>query len=826
MAANNCLSQIKDYAKSVGEKFDERKLEEYANRFEQLSRNKPHMTRAQVFEAISNIIEQDAVRMAEKVKAAKLQNLKTVAEAVALVRDNRFGGDAVDNIEALLTGKSDRVVKGGNNGILANTKGLAGKWLNQLMFAVEEHKPLLERGALDREILHALNGADTVGGAPISPAAKKVADAYNKIMASVFDQKKSVNPFLERIEDYFVKQTHAREKVSKVKFDEWETDVRSYFGKKSFADLSDAEISTKLAGIYEAIVNDEYSSSYTKKPGDKMYAMTRERKLIPNDAESFYQYQKKYGDGNVFETMQKTIRQSARDVAVIQRLGSDPMTNFELIKRTAMRGADEKTLAKLADREPRIKAQIENALGFSSEPARNLVGKVTQAVLTWEGLSKLSGVYLSLIDDVQRAVGVIEATTGENPVKNIAEMTRLYMNSFFSEAHAKEAAKYIDVYMDALHGGVASELGGIENAPGVAGRISKTMNKLTLMTQHSRAAVTATAISLAKVVADKVHLEFDALPESMKLHMFERYGLNKEDWAVIRKGVEDSKFGKLVTAEGIEALPDSAFSDPKDRARIANTWSAMMNDIADIGSSTAGAHEFAFMNRGKTINDPIGALLRFFWLFKSSSLKNYNTTKRLYFSGQDPMKGNWSGVAKLVGAGLVTYTMKRWAQDAISGKTPSDPSSAEFVAPALASALAAGPAADMFMHVFQQDYNQFGFKGQLAKAIVGPVGDDALDYADMLVMLGNAPKSNSKVKADDIAGKLGRLAVNSPLGAPLKLPYTKSIADYYIINEIRQLGNSRYFKHLREQMKGTAGPLTEEGLWGKQEYFMLDPRHK
>lgn len=873
-----CSVKVADFAKEAGIEIKEAQLREFEQRFEQLVRKNPFMSKAQAYRLIGRMVEEDEVLMAEKVRTARFQELRLKTEGVARVRDTRFGADVVDNLEALLSGKSDRVAKGGNLGIRAQAKAFTGRWMSKFMMAIENDLTVLQaadkKSPLSRAIIHALNGETHLDGAPIDPVATRVAKAFNDIMAEVSHEKKLVNPFFEEIKDYFFRQTHSREEIMKSIKREgggqyWVNKVLSLMGDKSYPDLAPMEQMVKVNEVLNAILEDRYSSSYSKDAGNKMYKMARERKLIPNNADAFHEYHAEFGDGNIFEVMQKTIRQASNDIAVMQTLGGNPADTYAFIKRVATRDANDAVKTKLKNREKRLDALFGTALGYSSVPADSMVGKASQAILAWQSFQKLAGVYLSLVDDVHRAHRIIEATTGENSFANIARMTRAYMNGFFSAEQAKEMGKYVEIWTDAYHGGVMSELGSIENAPGVMGRVAKGMNKLNFMEQHTRGAAPATAIAISTILADKAHLTFDQLHTKMKYHLFERYNFDEHDWNnVMRHAVEDvgmqgnsTKIRSLVTPEAIRAMPDEAFAQSlrarqldahnatlkrlgkapveavegpissrmieQERARVANQFGAMLNDIAEAGTSTASTHEFAYMHRGLDINDPVGAFLRFLWTFKSASLKNYNTTKRLFYSGLDPQKGNWAGVAKLVGAGFTLYAMKRWAQDAISGKTPSDPSNVkDFVAPGLASAVAGGPALDILMHVFQQENDVFT-EGKILQAAAGPVFSDAVDYLDLAHKLAGAPFGSKKVKADDIAAKALRIGVlNGPVGPFLKLPYTKSLADYYITDEIRQVGNRRYLRHERERMEDTAGMLTGQGAWAPQTHFMLDPSNK
>lgn len=839
--ANKCLSKVLEYAKETGQKFDRRTMEGYAERFERMFDNNPEMSRAEIFAALDGIIEQDAVKRAEAGRAARLLNLKSVAEGINFLNDNRFGTDIVDNAHALLTGKSDKVVFGGNRGIRTVENGLAGRLLNKLFLAVEKDVDLLRRSGLDRELILEMGNVESG-----SPAAKRVAKAYNSIMNEVFDLKKSVNPFLEKISDYFIRQSHSREKISKVTFEQWAQVIEDTHGKKSFPDLSSDEKLMRLRGIYDAIINDDYGASFIKEPGNKMYAMARERVLIPNDADSFYRYFKTFGEGNVFETMQQTIRKGARDVAVMERLGATPKENFDKIIRTAMNKADPALRKKYAKNEKLLKAELETILGFSNAPAKTIAAKATKFILASEAVAKLSGVYLSLVDDIGRAAAMVEYTTGENPISTIGELVHNYARAFISKEHSAEAGKYVWLFTEGMHGSLINELASPDVAPGIMGRMAKVMSKLNFMERHQRAASTSIGIVISSMLADNVTRPFDKLSPFLR-NTLTRAGISAEHWKVLAKGVEDlgpqsrQFVGKLLTPEGIDAIPDADFAaiiskktgkpaTPADifreRSSLSNSVGALINDVAEAGSSTAGVAEMAKLYRGLDINDPLGMALRLIFQFKTAMMKNYNTTRRIYYSGADPMKGNYAGLAKVVGYGVVLYAMKKWAQSAMNGKTPEDPSTPGFVTQALVSSVGGSPFMDTLVHVGQLDYNKMLSKGQFATALLGPTANDALDIFELARRTGAYVGGNRQVKGEDIVNQLGRIASQSPLGALLKLPYTKSLMDYHIFNEIRSIGNPGYLRHVREQMKESGGPLTEAGLWPEQEYFMLDPRNK
>ncbi len=850
-----CYTKVADYAAETGQDISEADLREYQERFNRVLQHNPYMTKAQAFQAIGRIIETDEVMMAENRAAAKVKEVKVREDAVAMARDIRHGSDVVDNLHALVTGSSARVVKGGNRGINVVRKGIIARYMNEIMYTVDKHVGVLLRGEIDREIIHAMDGVVEIDGRPISHVALEVAKAYQVVMAKMFDQKKLVTPYLERIPDYFLRQTHSMERVAAVDFHEWHADIEASFGDKSFPGLSDEKRFTRLGAINTAIINDHGSSSYNDNPGNKSYSMTRERVLIPNDAEAFFKYFTKYGKGTVFEIMQQTIYKTARDIAVMERLGAEPEKMLSRVAEIALRDANEATLKKYENRKPRLMAELRTAMGHSGAPAKNIYGRATQNILAYEAASKLSGVYLSLIDDVGRAMNIIDHTTGSNPVNDIGQLTYHYMNGLISKEYAKEASRYVSIWVDSLNGHTLNEMGVDQNAPGVMGAITKTMSKVSLMEAHHRGAAPATAIVVSTIAADNAHLPYEKLNKFMQHHMLERYGFDRYDWDIIRQGIEDvskinakSSLGKLLTVEGIAAVPDSEYrkmmatrDGPADvpptdtqiavqiaveRARLENGWGAAMNDIAEAGTSTAGTTEFARLHGGMDINNPIGAALKLFFLFKSASLKNLNTSKRLFYSGADPKSGNWSGMAKILAYGVPLYFMKQWATDVINHNTPSDPSNIKrHVIPSLAAAIGTSPVADAFLYVFRNDYNKILSKGQQALAASGPVGADTADFEDFISEVASLAEDKSKVKMDDVYAKMARLAItNSPVGGLLKLPYVKAVGGGYILDELKAMGNKRYERNEEKKREESGGFLNRHGLWWDQEHYTLD-RH-
>lgn len=848
---SNCLTSLLELAKESIPEATKRTLRDMDERFERIKQQNPDLSAAELNGVMHMLVENELMRIAERTKAARLIDLEVITKGSEMLLDTSTGQSLGDNAIAFVSGTSARLIKGGNRGVRAVAKGIEGRFLGQLFHAVRNDLKVLSRGAIDRELTLEMSGVDSG-----SPTAARIAKMYNKIMTKLFDMKKGVNPFLEKIEDYTHRQNHNRDKIVKAGFEEWSNFILANYGKKSFPDLSPAQVQERLLAIFDSIKADEYSSTYLKDPGNKLRQMARERVLLPNDAEAFYKYHTLFGEGTIFDVMVGTIQKAANDISQIERFGTNPVENIKKVFRLALKNADEKQRASYIKLKSRIDANVQHTLGFSSVPAKTVRAKAVQFILQAQVIAKLPLVALSLVDDITRAMAITRNTLGTNPISNLGNLTYHYMRSFISEKSAVETAPYVWIFVDSYLGKLSQDLGTIENAPGVMGRMMKFMSKANFADAHHRAARTSVGITVAKALAANAQKNFADLDPVLRQHGLQRYGAGAAEWKLINyaretieaEGLEMPFDMDIITPEAFDRVPDSAVTEylvdtgkikkgetatkaEIDAAKnnVSNTVGGIINDLADAGSSSSGSAEYAFLLRGTDINSGLGQTLRLFSQFASVQVKNFNTTKRVLSSGADANKRNYAGAALLVGGGATAYAMKQFARAMLSNQTPPDPTDPEFILGALASGVGGSPISDALVHTAQSDFNPYLSKLQYTASLAGPAVGDALDVGTLAFSTMDALFSDKpSVDAQGLMGQVARIAEKTPFAAPFKLPYTKNVMEYYLFNELRQWGNPKYLRNQEKRMKKSdeSGFLTEQGLWPEREYFILDPRNK
>lgn len=842
----DCVGKVTEYAKKQGREFSKSKLKEMGDRLDQIVNNsKDTLTPAQINSELQKLVDAEVTKYANARKVARLMELETRAKARSIIleesvkENGKTYRDRVDNLLDYVTGGGNKAGRGMNMSPQNMARSLEADMLGDLNFAVQEHLAELEHGVSDLSLLKDIGAAQS-GGELSNTFTAKVARQFVELQNRIVDLKRSYDPYFEPISDYFIKQDHSQQKVSAVSFEEWAIDAMDAFGKKSFTDLTPEKKLERLQAIYKAVVDGTYGTQLVKEPGNIQYRMARERSLIPNDAEAFFNYHQKYGEGTVYDVMLKTIRQGSKDVATLSKFGAEPQDFIDRLIKDVMNGADTKLQEKFLSNKSLLDASFKQAMGFANAPAKTPSARFTANMLAYNVIAKLQGVYFALTDDIARSMAITQSASGQNPVSNLAELAHGYVKNFVSKENAREVAPLIWMVLDDHQASLVQDLGSSPGRdPGILAKWARITNKINMLSAHDRASRMSTGVFMSRLLAKMAENDFASLP-SYQQQMLKRYNIDAPKWELARKAIEkpmnpvDRPYPTdMVTSEGVKNIPDEAISaymsalDEKanptkesiGRARneLSMALGTIINDHADIGSSRAGIAELAKLYRGKDINDPVGQALRLWLQFKTASLKNMNTTARLYYSGNDPMKANFSGIAKLMTYGVIAYTLRQWAINASQGKTIEDPRTPAFITGALSSAVAGGPLVDMVAHAAMTS-GEKSTADALKEGFLGPNYSMLWEGVGAGIDTAQAIGGNEK-KQKTAPSEVAKFVVkHQPL--PTKWPIVKSVADFYIWNELREAAQPGYKRNLEKHTTDT--PALRGG---EQSYWMGNPNN-
>lgn len=153
-----------------------------------------------------------------------------------------------------------------------------------------------------------------------------------------------------KLQDYGFPQYHSQRLVNEVSFEAWRDFVGSVpggvtaMGKYADTPLTGDKLEAALRHMYENIVTDGWAGREASSAGagSKAFANRRaeSRFLIFNSPEGWLAYQRRFGEGNVFDVMMHHIEGLARDVAHMEVLGPNPSAQVDYVIDSLMRQAE------------------------------------------------------------------------------------------------------------------------------------------------------------------------------------------------------------------------------------------------------------------------------------------------------------------------------------------------------------------------------------------------------------------------------------------------------------------------------------------------------
>ena len=819
MSVQDCYGKVLDFVKSSGAKVTKQDIKDYADiinklQFESMSKAE---FGAKVQELVSNTLDV----LASKKKSEEYINLnaREIAKETILSRGKEHW---FEGMRDWLEGGGLKPFQGSNYDVVKVKNAAKGQlmrlWRRSTDF--ESYRALISQ-KLDKSVIskNVYQEIDSIERGDFSnPSGSKealaIAKGINAIQNKIFELKKAFNPWMEKIDDYRIKQIHNREKIQAVEKDVWVNDALATYGKNSFPELANKR--KAFEDIYDRIKSGEYGTlkedvdwQSSGNGPDIHRNMMRERSLIAENWEKQFEYASKYGHDTIEQTIQHTIANASRDIAMLDKFGPKYKEMYNGVKQeiknevgTAAFELKETFLNK------RFNAATQNDLNFAKEN----YAKFAQGGLTISYLARMGAPVFRSFPDVMHSAALLRGVNGNNVFKNALEVVSEVSKLFVNTKARNEALDYLSLFSPTAQAHMLHDMGSVIDQPGALGKMASTLGKLNMMDRWVDSMRAGFGTVLARTMAKIAAKSHNDLPVYLKENL-SRYNIGQLEWDLMRRGVQDWKelgmpAGKyqFLSAEGIEQLPDAMVESylrskgkisgkkvPKElldqtRFNLGTRMTVLINDHVDLGSSTAGTRQKAFLLQGTSINDPVGVSLRLISQFKSASLVSADNYRRVFRSGGGS-KGDYAGVIQMAIGSMFLWSLGQYARDAILGKTPEDPFSRSYLEKAIIGSGAAGIMGDLYISESEYGSRGEGFLSALAGPLLTDVGKGialGIDYKQALTEDKDLPTA----KTYDLLRK------NLPFQ---NLWITKGVVDYYLLNETREFLGPGYIDNLTKR---------------------------
>ena len=593
----------------------------------------------------------------------KANNLKKVKTRMGFIMQQAWKGDYAEAFKSLMD-KATTLANGGQNSVTARSAARFDDWTNYLNGSIIKsgaEKQFLS-GQIDKELfgaVHALAMGDKMP-AGTTKEIEEIAKALHTINKSFFADMRAAGVPVRDMPGYITRQTHDIDKVRAMGAEAWAAEVRPFLDPvKTFGiDAGNAEKELKFlmrvhkeisAGIYglDGAVTDKDISDQFMQIGHTQSLtnkLSERRTLIFNGPDSAFNYNAKYGTGNLAQTFVKEMQRNAKAISLIETFGDKPeaaiRADIERVKRTLAMNKQDKELAAFKAQEKRIIDMFNSLTSTDTSAGDNTIAKIGSNIRAFQVVSKLGTTGLRSLNNLAGGAVELKNSSGQNFLQSIMGFTKETVMSIPESRRKVFASGFMELVNDMNHATI--------NALGVADvgmgqRLAQTMTKYNGLDILNNSYKHAISIERQKSWAQGG--DFRALPERMQGSLLES-GIDKHDWEMFKLSTEVAEDGRvLVTPEAVKLLTEeSTLSTRTAKAKeyglkkpeshesyIRDLELKMRSNIIQSGnlaSTTAGLREMSALTAGTQTGTGVGETARLLTQFKSFVLQSMNIGKR------------------------------------------------------------------------------------------------------------------------------------------------------------------------------------------------------
>jgi len=665
-------------------------------------------------------------------------------------------GSTFDRLAAIMTKDNKFTAPYANVEYLAKT--YQGKFHSKLAAMLERFAPkglgFIQDEANLQKLIRAIYG-ETTDDAAINNYAKQ----WLEIVEEIRQLKNKFGASISKNERFLMPQAHDMRSVKKAGLDQWKSMVRPKLDLSMMLDdqgrvMTDVQLDDLLDYVYESITTgglNKVQDLTVPRLGKKLARKGSERRVLYfKDANSWIEYQKDFGQGDVFTVLTDYIEQSANDIALLELMGPNPNTTFEALfaqaKKEGLKFGQERQLQSIFNVVSGKVNQGElNTFADGMTIYRNIE---TAALLGKAFLSSFSDIGFQLI------------TSKYNNVPAFRVLSRHLSTFVTNDAADMRAAARIgliaDTWVQTAH--TANRFSDIYGM-GLSSKVANAVMKASFLEPWTNAGRKAFGMEFAGALAENFGKRFDELDDELKL-VFERNDILEADWEGFRKTEVMNHKGAI-------------FADfTKDETR---KFHSMVLQETDFAIPTPDARVRAVTTGGLSRNTAEGQLWRSAFMIKSFPI-TVGLTHFYRAANQATDMGKAAYFANLMATTSVLGGVALLAKDIAAGRDPRQVTDPKTIADPkfVFAAIQQGGGLGIFSDFVFSDVNRFG--GGLAETIIGPI-NDTFDTSVKLT-LGNIREA-VKGEETNVLGEIGQAVERYTPNIWQVAPFKQALFDQY-----------------------------------------------
>jgi len=668
--------------------------------------------------------------------------------------------------------------------------------------------------------------------------AKELADAWRQTAEHL---RKRANYFGMKIlsrKDWGLPQIHDTLLVRSVSKEDWidyilpRLDLDKMVNERTGLPFNDKTIREALSEVYENISTEGMA---TFKPGKANYGKALHNRRLDHrflafkNADSWMEYQTRFGNPDVYKTMMEHINGMSRDISMLKILGPNPDATHTwatgmIKKQMKIDAAAEaqgkfkrKKLNKFRNEEDRTNAILENTnnifafnKGTLHKPIDGSFGRTFAALRQMLTSAQLGGAAIMTITDFHWT----RMTAKFNGLP--ASKANAKAVKFLEEGMKKDKAMARTAIRLGLGAEMWSSVAGVQarylnevDAPFWSKRVSDFVLRGSGLSHSTQANKWGFGWIAMGELAEQSNKTFNKL--ELKLQkQFKRYGIGEKEWDIIRKtklydaGVDEpSMVGKGATFLRPDDIHARADLDNATREYLTTrllTWLTNETNFAVPTSSIKGRVTLAGSSQPGTIKGEIvNSILMY---------KNFPITLGMTHLARGFQQVGLAGKAKylvpmIIGGavmGAFAYELKQIA----AGKKPTPPE--KMGARYWLNAMVYGGGLGIFGDFLFADQNRYG--GSLSKTLAGPVASFLNDLVNLTVgnvlQLASGEKTNA---GKELASFIQRYTPGNNVW------YTRLVFERIIFDTLEKLLNPNFNSDTRRNVNKLRSRTGQEYWW-------------
>ena len=649
--------------------------------------------------------------------------------------------------------------------------------------------------------------------------AYEIAKVIRKYNDMVVDDKNSLGAFISRMPGYVFRQSHidtkmlksagdnitdeAAHKAAWIEFIKTKLDYNTTF--------KDEDADKALSQAWDNIISGHHIQTLdaNQQFGSMNIAnrSSAERVLNFKDGKSFYEYDQKFGHGNLMDSLLMGFEKAGQDVGMMKGLGTNPrniVDNLITLFRNHYGGTVAKDLS-FKQIEPLFK-ELDGSINAGSGNVQAKIGSVIGALQETGKLGAITPTSffgdlpnmmteikhqeMNMFDSMNIVFKELKRTNNKEQLQEVLKPFNLFAGNFIG------ALNQHSVIREELTGFLANYRANFYKYTG-----------FTSLMQRFKSGMLLAMMNHYGIIARKK--SWNQLSEQQKIN-FGLYGIDDGIWSMMKKtSLKKFEDYDLLTVEDIKDIPDNDIisyiqkTEPKlkkitnkkikdTRDSVQSKWRMFLYDRTHHGVLEPGARERSILNQGFERGTTAGLLLRLATKFKSFPTTVYTRKLELLAKGS----GENVKISTFIPA-LAYYTvlgtMFGYASlsvaDMLMGKEPRDPKDPKT---ALAS-LAKGGGGSIYVDLFNAEISRSN--GGAASTILGPAFADAEGLFKVL-------KNTAEGKFDKAGLKAYRLF---EANTPIDIWFLRPAYNYLIGYHIKEMLDPGYFDRLEGYTKKSTG---------------------